>query len=190
MRLGPINDVSIHVAKKGIGHRRPPLKVCPSCKALQPPAVRVCDVCGFKFEFKTKLSTTAGTVPVVRTKVEVPKPKWHFIEDVKYTLHHKTGRPTSLKVTYRVGLQTFSEWICYDHDGYAKRKADNWVRFRAPKGMPMPKSVFELHEWAPWLKRPVQALLNFSEKFPQIKDVKFTNVWGANAESSNSEKCT
>jgi hypothetical protein len=41
----------------------------------------------------------------------------------------------------------------------------------------MPKSVFELHEWSPWLKRPVQVLTNFGDKFPRIKDVRFEGDW-------------
>jgi DNA repair protein RadD len=171
-RLGPINDVQVHTKGKGKGGR-PITKQCPNCDTINHPTVKFCIACGYEFKFKTKLTPTASTESVVKES----RPQWHFISDVRYALHHKHGSPTSLKVTYRVGLQSFSEWVCYDHDGLAKHRANHWVRWRAPKGMPMPKSVFELHEWSPWLKRPVQVLTNFGDKFPRIKDVRFEGDW-------------
>jgi DNA repair protein RadD len=171
-RLGPINDVHIFKRKKGIGGKLI-TKECPNCHAIHHPKVKICNVCNYKFKFRVKLTTTAATDDVVK----MARPKWYYVDDIHYGLHHKQGRPTSLKVTYRIGLQTFSEWVCYDHGGFAKRSANNWVKWRAPAGMPMPKSVFELHEWSPWLKKPVQVFTNFSDKFPQIKDVKFAEDW-------------
>ena len=78
-----------------------------------------------------------------------------------------------MKVTYRIGLQTFSEWICYDHDGFAKCQADNWVRFRTQLEMPEPKDIFQLYEWSEWLKRPSHVFVHLGDRFPEIKDVKF-----------------
>jgi hypothetical protein len=46
--------------------------------------------------------------------------------------------------------------------------------------MPMPRDVHELYEWSPWLKRPVKILVNFQDKFPQIKDAKFGVDWSLN----------
>jgi len=169
MRLGPINDVVIKQKVKGKGTGEPIVKECPNCQALVHPAVKYCDVCGHQFVFKTSLSTKAGTVDVVRRTIT----EWHKIDSIRYDLHNKEGKPASMKVTYRIGLQTFSEWICFDHEGYAKHQADNWVRFRAPLGMPDPEDVYQLYEWSPWLRKPTQVLVNFGEKFPRIKDAKF-----------------
>lgn len=168
-RLGPINDVRIKQKEKGKGTGDPIVKECPNCQALVHPSVRVCDICGHEFVFKTNLTAQAGTAEIVRSTVA----QWYKIDRVTYALHDKLGKPTSLKVTYRIGLQTFSEWICFDHDGFAKYSADNWVRFRAPEGMPEPEDVFQLYEWSEWLKKPTYVLVNFSETFPEIKDAKF-----------------
>ena len=169
MRLGPINDVVVKTKKPGDGTGIAPVKECPDCLALLHPTVKFCDVCGHEFEFQTALSITAGTEEVVKTDVV----EWYAIDDVQYRLHEKPGKPTSMKVTYRIGLQTFNEWVCYDHEGYPKYKADNWVRFRAQQKMPMPVDVGQLLEWSPWLKKPTKVLINFGEKFPQIKDAVF-----------------
>jgi DNA repair protein RadD len=168
-RLGPINDVIVKQKRKGSGTGQQIVKECPGCMALHHPSVRVCDVCGHVFVFKSNLSVTAGTHEVVRTVIA----KWHTLDNISFNIHNKEGKPASMRVTYRIGLQTFSEWICYDHEGFAKYKADNWVRFRSPDGMPTPQDVYQLCEWAPWMKRPREVLVNFSERFPQIKDIRF-----------------
>jgi DNA repair protein RadD len=168
-RLGPINDVVIKQKTKGPGTGQQIVKECPKCMALHPPATKVCDVCGHQFVFKVNIAKTAGVEEVVRTNIA----QWHRIEQVTYTLHQKVDKTPSMKVTYRVGLQTFNEWVCFAHKGYPKYKADNWVRQRAPKGMPFPTNLTKLLEYAPWLNQPSEVLVNFSDKFPQIKDCRF-----------------
>lgn len=183
-RLGPINDVRITPPSRLLGGPQI-LKECPNCSALQPLKLKICDVCGHEFKFRNKLSRTADTTSVVKetkspdqlTTEEGGRAKWHKVDDVTYALHHKDGKPTSLKVTYRIGISTFSEYITYDHEGYAGRKARNWVRFRAPQGMPDPTSVFQLYEWSQWLKKPTEVYTNFNDKFPQVRDARFQTEW-------------
>ena len=168
-RLGPINDVIVKQKKKSDGTGTAPVKECPECQTLLHPTAKVCDVCGHEFKFKTSLSKTADVVEVVRTDIA----QWHTIDQISYAIHDKAGKKVSMKVTYRIGLSTFNEWICFSHDGWSKYKADNWVRFRSPNGMPFPKDVYQLCEYAPWMKQPKKVLVNFSEKFPKIRDVLF-----------------
>ena len=168
-RLGPINDVVIKQKRKGTGTGQQIVKECPKCMALHPPATKICDVCGYEFKFKVGIAKTAGTEEVVRTHVA----QWYKVDDVTYKIHAKLGKKSSMKVTYRIGLQTFHEWVCFAHNKYPKYKADNWVRKRAPEGMPWPKSLTELITFAPWLKKPSEVLINLSDKLPQIKDSKF-----------------
>jgi DNA repair protein RadD len=164
-RLGPINDVRIQEKKKK-GTGEAVLKECPKCQALMYAAMKFCDVCGHKFEFKTKLSTTSDTEEVV--KYIFSETKWWPIDEITYG---KTK--SSLKVQYRVGTHTFTDYVRYGYTGFPKYRADNWIRFRAPDGMPMPKDVDQLYEWSPWLKKPTHVLVNFTDKFPKIKDVRF-----------------
>ena len=46
----------------------------------------------------------------------------------------------SMKVTYSCGLKSYNEWVCVEHQGYARQKALEWWRKRAP-GCPMPRTV-------------------------------------------------
>jgi DNA repair protein RadD len=42
-----------------------------------------------------------------------------------------------MRVTYRLGLSHWqSEFICVEHDGYARQKAEMWWRRRSPDPVP------------------------------------------------------
>ena len=53
-------------------------------------------------------------------------PITHKVHDVFVGPHVKTGKPTSLCVRYRCGLQQFREWVCLDHEGPAGAIAQKW----------------------------------------------------------------
>ena len=66
------------------------------------------------------------------------------VEDVFYGVHTKRGAsadaPKTLRVDYRVGWHSYkSEWVCLEHDGYARQKAIAWWRRRSPD--PVPESA-------------------------------------------------
>jgi DNA repair protein RadD len=42
-----------------------------------------------------------------------------------------------MRVDYRVGFNLWqSEWVCLEHTGYARRKAEAWWRRRSPDPVP------------------------------------------------------
>lgn len=48
------------------------------------------------------------------------------VDDVSVAIHRKDGAPESLCVTYRSGMRTVREWLCFGHGGYAAEKARRW----------------------------------------------------------------
>jgi len=166
-RLGPINNPVIPKTK-GKGTGEAPCKTCPKCKAITYASAAVCDVCGHKFVMQTKLQDKAGKNDIVVKSTQ----EWKDVSGVMYSIHSKVGKPDSLKVTYRCGLKLIPEWICLDHTGYAKRKADNWVQHRAAVGML--KTVHSVYINRQLLKTPTKLLLDTAGKYPVIKEVKFT----------------
>jgi DNA repair protein RadD len=52
------------------------------------------------------------------------------VDDVSVTIHRKENSPESLCVTYRSGMRTVREWLCFGHGGYAEQKARQWWRDR------------------------------------------------------------
>jgi hypothetical protein len=48
--------------------------------------------------------------------------EWVDVDDVEYKRHQKDGKPDSVRVIYKCGLQYVSEWLCPDHGGYAESR--------------------------------------------------------------------
>lgn len=170
-RLGPINDVQVPTKGKKKGSGNPITKRCPNCGCIFHPTVRVCDACGHVFKFQQKLKIESSELEVVRTVPE-KKEKWVNVSSIKYSIHEKTGSPDSLKVTYHCGLSSFNEFICYNHTGYAKYKAQNWVNHRWT-GLGAPLDVSHLFRESYLLQVPKKLLVDTSSKYAQIKDVEF-----------------
>lgn len=186
-RLGPIDDIQIKKKdKKGPGE--PITKTCPGCGVIHHPAVRFCDVCGNKFLFKHHLDKKASSADITTLgDKNFSKPKsvdWYEVTKVSYSINSKKGSPSSLKVTYHCGIGVrFSEWICYDHNGYAKHKANHWVAYRIgeankigktnPFKNTMPNNLRELYKHAHYLAKPRKILVDTTQRFANIKDSKF-----------------
>jgi DNA repair protein RadD len=60
---------------------------------------------------------------------------------VFYRVHRKHGAPDdaprTMRVDYKVGWQDFkSEWVCFEHVGFARQKAVAWWKRRSPDTVP------------------------------------------------------
>ena len=172
-RLGPINAVNVVEKgdKKGAGEAI--TKTCPACDVVHHPSVRICDCCGHEFVFEEKISSVASEQAVVKSQ-KVEK-EWMDVKSVSYSIHSKKGSPSSLKVTYSVGLMSFTEWVCYDHTGYPKRQANSWVKWRwLGQRDKKPKDLRELLRNTDLLMKPKTILVSNSGKFPSIEDARFS----------------
>jgi DNA repair protein RadD len=140
LRHGPIDLVK----GKTIGAQT---LVCPTCAEILPPDTKVCPECGFVFvedprpagvdnedidrptESKIHKPTADDQTDIVSDST----PRWLDVSAVSYSIHYKYGNPTApptLKVSYRCGFFTHSEWICFEHQGYAREKAVRWWQQR------------------------------------------------------------
>ena len=66
------------------------------------------------------------------------------IQEVRYGVHVKRnappGAPRTMRVEYRISFHEWqSEWVCFEHTGYARHKAELWWRRRS--GLPVPQTV-------------------------------------------------
>jgi DNA repair protein RadD len=166
-RLGPIDNVQVTVKGKGKGGEQI-TKLCPDCGVIHAPSVRECNACGYQFQFKHGLSPTAATGSVTEPIT------WVRVDSVSYGLHHKPGKPDSMRVTYHCGLADFNEWICISHDGYAGAKAMNWVRRRYNK--PFSRDVYFLLKISPLLKRPSAIRVRRTGKYVSVEGYEFEDL--------------
>lgn len=104
----------------------PVVKECPDCQAILPAAVRECKHCGYQFPPpEPTINTTSYNGAVLSTQVV---PEWKDVETVYYSKHiaKKTNIPI-LKVEYICkNFERYYEWICLEHEGYARTKAFKW----------------------------------------------------------------
>jgi DNA repair protein RadD len=66
---------------------------------------------------------------------------WYAVHDVRYHVHEKRGgaddAPRTMRVDYHVVLgQVKSEWVCFEHGGYAGARAAAWWKRRSPDPVP------------------------------------------------------
>lgn len=74
--------------------------------------------------------------------------KWLDVDVVLYAVHVKRGAdhdaPQSMRVDYRVkGGGKVSEWVCVEHSGFARRRAEEWWAERAEEAWQVPTSAGE-----------------------------------------------
>ncbi len=142
LRHGPVDDLCIKEPGKGDGEA--PAKECPECHTVVHAAFSVCPECGHEFPppARSKHEPQATNAGILSDQVT---PSAHDVTDVWYEVHHKRGdpdAPPSMRVYYQCGFATtFSEWICLEHSGYPRLKAEAWWRERSNE--PVPDTVDE-----------------------------------------------
>jgi DNA repair protein RadD len=146
-----------------------PTKLCPECDSIIALSATECPDCGHLFPAReVKIAPTAATLPVLS-----PKLQWLEVAGVSYSRHDKLGGLPSLKVTYTCGLKSYSEWICIEHQGFARQKAAEWWRKRAPD-CPIPLSVDEAILQSGVLSRPSAISVRPSGRYVEVSGYRFS----------------
>ena len=137
LRHGPVDD--IRVAREDRGDGEAPAKECPQCKALVATGYANCPQCGFAFPERERQRHEASASSEGILSGQVTRTE-EAVKDVAYFLHTKRDdpdAPPTMRVEYRVGFNRWHrEWICFEHDGYARRKAEQWWTARSREAVP------------------------------------------------------
>lgn len=155
---GPIDQ--IRPKAPGSGEGEPPRKTCPTeetpgavqdvngawgCGEQIHASAKTCHCCGYVFppSDNVKITAEAADAPVLSNA----PPESRAVRKRTFWHHEgKGGKPDSVKVVYTVGMSQINEWLCPQHTGFAKSKADRWwIQHGGQR--PMPKTVME------WLER-------------------------------------
>jgi len=145
-----------------------PTKVCPKCESIITLSAAECPDCGYEFPTRVvKIAPTAATLPVLSPKVQ-----WLPVDGVSYSRHDKLDGLPSLKVTYSCGLKSYSEWVCFEHQGYARQKAVDWWCKRAA-GFAVPHSVDEAIAGATHLASPSEISVRPSGRYVEVSRHRF-----------------
>jgi len=149
LRHGPVDAIRVHRADHH-GNGDAPAKQCPECRSIIAAGYAICPDCGYVFpppERRTH-DATASTEGILSGQVTTTECE---VRDIRYFVHHKRGAPDdaprTLRVEYKIGFNQYhSEWICFEHAGWARHKAVSWWRKRS--NAPVPESAAEAEELA------------------------------------------
>lgn len=138
-RHGPVDQIRIKDRPPAMGGEAP-AKECPECHSLVAAGYAACPDCGYEFSPPDKLLHDANASDAGILSGQVTDTEFE-VRDIRYSVHHKRDAPDdaprSMRVDYRLGLDYWvSEWICFEHTGYARRKAEQWWRQRSPDPVP------------------------------------------------------
>jgi DNA repair protein RadD len=137
MRHGPVD--AIRIRQRGNGEGDAPAKECPVCHAVIACGYSICPHCGHEFEReKNKHAAKASEAGVLSGQASN---QTYPVEEVAYYVHQKRGAPENspktMRVDYKLGFNRWqSEWICFEHDGFARQKAESWWQRRSATPVP------------------------------------------------------
>jgi DNA repair protein RadD len=141
LRHGPVDQIQVRSTSAGAGGDGPaPAKECPQCRLLLAAGYAVCPDCGYEFPRSERANheAEASTESVLSGQVSQTA---YPVRDVRYSVHVKQGAvedaPRTMRVDYRIGFHQYrSEWVCFEHAGYARWKAEMWWRARSLDPVP------------------------------------------------------
>ena len=139
VRHGPVDQIRVRECG-GNGNGQAPAKECPECLSVIAAGYARCPDCGYEFPppQRKRHDAKASEAGILSGEVTTTK---YAVQDVFYSVHTKRGAgpeaPRSMRVDYKVGWHEYkSEWICFEHEGYARQKAVAWWKRRSPDPVP------------------------------------------------------
>jgi DNA repair protein RadD len=129
-RHGPLDDLNFGKQKKRGSTEfegETPMKECPNCKSAVPVSRKECD-CGWMFPGR---EINHEEIADTESKI-LSEPEAFEVVQVAWGRHSKREGTDSLRVDYRCQRdegnieERISEWICIEHEGFARRKAEQW----------------------------------------------------------------
>lgn len=176
-RLGPVDAIKGRKKRKSKDEEAPaPHKICDNCGERCAVRALECAACGYQFPEPEPENDprTASNAAIMAHQVE-PKIVDYPVSDVRYSIHRKDGKPDSLRVDYYAGLRRVgSEWVCFEHQGFARAKAEQWWAKRVELRRPpqLVKDVIDHYqqnnaEDQDW-RTPTAIRVNETGKYPEI----------------------
>lgn len=167
-RLGPVDTIKGR-KKRGSTERDAPCIVCDNCGTRVVPASTVfCPECGHQMREEEEKEVRSASNSAVMSRQIEQKVSTYPIKTIAYGEHisRSSGVPT-FRVDYYSGIRKIvSEYICIEHSGFARAKAQRWWSQRTSS--PLPDTVHEALQQTSYLKKPTAITVNETNKYPEI----------------------
>jgi DNA repair protein RadD len=174
-RHGPIDAIDFGKPRSPKGESLPADdegKECPNCQLVVPSRKQSCE-CGFRFSVRVPThEEKADTVAQI-----ISEPEVFQVSTVRYYKHEKEGKTPSLRVDYHLTGEgnlepMISEWVCLEHSGFARKKAEAWWAVRCD--LEPPTSVSDALE--------VASVVAVPRSITAVREGRFWRITGAEIE--------
>jgi DNA repair protein RadD len=172
-RLGPVDAIKGRKKSKSSNSGAAPYAICDDCGAqVRPASLLECPECGSLMrEAEEKAAREASNAAIMRSQLEA-KIVTYDVTNVTYREHigKQSGNPC-MRVDYWAGLKIIgTEWICFNHQGFAKEKALQWwARWIAYRSAPPPNDLGDCVQLArEHATKPTAAVVDESGTYPKI----------------------
>ena len=175
LRHGPINAVQPPEEKKRKNEdREPPVHVCSRCQSIMLLTATKCEVCGLEFPRSERAFATHDAAASVANPFDPDyfAPQVGSVSEVYYSRHCKAGATPTLRVDYTCGMRVVSEWVAFEHPGYAGAKASAWWLNRGGRA-PSPETVDAALERSGELRTPAEIVIVRDGKYDRVSRVHF-----------------
>lgn len=149
-----------------------PQKICPNCREPIFISATQCQ-CGHEFVFEEKDAhgKSASNAAIMASEI---KPERFEISKVIYKTHIGASGIPTLRVQYYDFFGFIaSEYICFSHTGFARKKAEDWARDRLPNGVDAPADTSQAYSMRDNFKVPQAIFAKKSGKYMQVVDYEF-----------------
>ncbi len=177
LNLGPVNEIKgRNEPKPREGDVSAPFKICSECGKNNPAGAQVCAHCGDAFpEPDRKMYGHVNGADVLSGATFGYKDI--HVARMTYRSHQsKRTDQFMLKAEYWSGMRMVcSEYICLEHTGYARHKAERWwrERYAGKLDLPVPSSVVHALDMVNWLREPKRITVKYGGKFPELIAARF-----------------
>lgn len=175
---GPIDCVSIKQPGEKAGVS--PTKECEHCHSYMPISAKVCEDCGEEFPAiergprEIKIEREADGTSLILSNNE---PTWLSVKSWRFRVHEKTTDDKvsrTLRVDFYCGLSNPPIWICPEHKGAMRHKAEQW--WARMGGSSMPITVEGCVAMSARLRRPSRIKVRPNGKYTDVIGYEFDEI--------------
>jgi DNA repair protein RadD len=171
-RLGPVDAIKGRKKRKGADDLGAPFAICPECgEHVMPASAQFCTACGAQMREPEPEQARKASNAAVMAHQRQPRIVTYPVDRVGYARHAgRDGKPDSMRVDYYDGLRRVaSEWVCFEHGGFAGEKARQWwIRRSSHRTGATPTRTAPALEDAGLLSRPSAITVNETGRYPEV----------------------
>jgi len=174
-RHGPVDKANAPTTFKSNGGGGAMTKVCPKCQAVVHLSAKKCGDCLHPFPEGAPAHGDQASNAAILSSQAKKQLKTFDVTYVSYSMHPPKDprKPLSMRADYyRSFMKVATEWICFEHSGFARKKAEAWWRRRHPSTT-VPETVNDALNNTFEIENPTSIVVDVGGKYPQIVDYKF-----------------